>query len=61
LRLACEGVFQALFRARAFECCHGYLLDVEKNALTDLSKTNQGYTKVMKAGLHFSISLIEES
>jgi hypothetical protein len=39
LRLACEGVFQALFRARAFECCHGYLLDIEKNALTDLSKT----------------------
>jgi hypothetical protein len=26
LRLACEGVFQALFRARAFECCHVYLL-----------------------------------
>jgi hypothetical protein len=23
LRLACEGVFQALFRARAFKCCHG--------------------------------------
>jgi hypothetical protein len=26
LGFACEGVFQALFRARAFECCHEYLL-----------------------------------
>jgi hypothetical protein len=40
LGFACEGVFQALFRARAFKCCHGYLLvDFESIALAGSPET----------------------
>jgi hypothetical protein len=40
LGFASEGVLQALFRARAFECCHGYLLvGFESIALTESPET----------------------
>jgi hypothetical protein len=42
LGFAGEGVFQALFRARAFECCHGYLLvGFTLIALTKLPENRQ--------------------